>query len=65
MKKSYTKLFLSAVNKGLFNKDEIITAFCMYIGEDKMKEFIEVNEIDHLFKESINTESINNKRIKA
>lgn len=67
MKDQYTKQFLSAVNKGLFNKDEIITAFCMFLGEDKIKEFIEVNEIDHLFKDSNtnNSKNSNSKRIKA
>jgi hypothetical protein len=40
-----TNEFLEAVEHGCYDKDNLIVAFCKYLSEDDVKDFIRTNEL--------------------
>jgi len=43
--REYTNKLLDRVESGIYDKDNIITAFCKYMSEDDVKDMMECNEL--------------------
>lgn len=43
--RKYTKKLLEGIEEGIYNKDNIIIAFCKYLSEDDVKDMMECNEL--------------------
>ena len=45
MSREYTNKLLNGLDEGIYNKDQIIIAFCKYISEDDVKDMMQINEL--------------------
>ena len=45
MSREYTNKLLDGLNEGIYNKDQIIIAFCKYMSEDDVKDMMQINEL--------------------
>ena len=43
--REYTNKLLEGIEEGIYNKDNIIMAFCKYMSEDDVKDLMEINEL--------------------
>ena len=43
--RKYTNKLLEGIEEGIYNKDNIILAFCEYMSEDDVKDMMECNEM--------------------
>ena len=51
MAREYTDRLLEVVEEGWFNKDDVILAFCKFLSEDDVKEFMRINFYEDFFME--------------
>ena len=51
MAREYTNRLLEAVEEGWFDKDYVILAFCKFLSEDDVKEFMRINFYEDFFLE--------------
>tara|TARA_R100000306_G_C4349895_1_gene129570 strand:- start:812 stop:1027 length:216 start_codon:yes stop_codon:yes gene_type:complete len=49
MAREYTNRLLEAVEEGWFDKDYVILAFCKFLSEDDVKEFMRINFYEDFF----------------
>ena len=45
MSREYTNKLLDGLDEGIYNKDQIIIAFCKYMSEDDVKDMMQINEL--------------------
>jgi len=43
--REYTNKLLEGIAEGIYNKDNVINAFCSYLSEDDVKDLMEINEM--------------------
>ena len=51
MAREYTNRLLEAVEEEWFDKDYVILAFCKFLSEDDVKEFMRINFYEDFFME--------------
>jgi len=45
MVREYTNRLLEGIDEGIYNKDQVINAFCKYMSEDDVQDMMECNEM--------------------
>lgn len=45
MTREYTNKLLEGIAEGIYDKDNVINAFCKYMSEDDVKDMMEANEM--------------------
>jgi len=45
MTREYTNKLLEGIEEGIYNKDNVINAFCSYMSEANIKDMMECNEM--------------------
>ena len=45
MVREYTNKLLAGIEEGIYDKDNVINAFCSYMSEDDVKDMMESNEM--------------------
>ena len=43
--REYTNKLLEGIEEGIYDKDQVINAFCSYMSEDDVKDMMECNEM--------------------
>jgi len=45
MVREFTDKLLNGIEEGIYNKDQVIMAFCKYMSEDNVEDMMNINEM--------------------